>query len=491
MTPVAGSSSSVQPHTEREDVVSIAVYDDDDDDDEPEDEDDGDERKMSAEDRERQRQGLAMSRTKRHPTAVEPPAELLGTWANARMDTESDACELRESAISGSAGARLLFNYYRTLIQNPRVRRNAVLRLIARSTIPGNTHRSRRHDDNDRHRQGPSSAMPRPVADVNTPMTDASVAAPSAPSSMQWGDSVPDTAQSSLPAIAQWGTTPVVPAPTPVQAPAPVVQTPAPVPTPSASSMRSMSVDDLSHYYQTVSPAEWPIGMRANPDLGDVPRGADVRLTPRQADVHAIQAIMVLSPPGSHSHANDQAFQHGAFRRATTQLFSIPGLFEAIHRRAGMSRRAMRPAPYPLPVNNLSPIQVAYWFAVHGVMYGHPILTQLEGFARARRNLQLGRSVSDLSPFPDFPRDLDDALTANSRDGTNEAALDAQFARWLEPPAPIIRSSEQASMMDHANSIPLPPSTAGSLTPLSAPPSTTDASSPHHMAFLVNGRRRF
>ncbi|KII83749.1 hypothetical protein PLICRDRAFT_32735 [Plicaturopsis crispa FD-325 SS-3] len=416
-----------------------------------------DERKMSSAQKERSRHDGAQWRKNSKgpsPKAIMPSNSNLGPWAGYPMLVEQDAQNLYECADEGDAAARLLYNYYRAVIQDSSNPRNAALKWVARRTLAGNGTSRRARDARARteRRQRESSDHPPSMPpDEDTRMggdeTDGAV----------------PMDQDADPA----------PAPTP--------------PATTAVDVRALNAGQLHGYYSNVSPADWPLGLRAEPDLPPLPRAPGNRLNPRIADVNAIHILRGLSPPGSHSGTNDQAFQHAQFRQLSVNLFSIPGLFSRIATIGQYNWSAQPPRTYPFSVHNATFAHVVFWFSMHGVWDGLPLLAQVESFALSRRNERAGRATDDHSPFADFPQNVEAALESLRGVDISDAAMRAEFMVWLppnlmtpavaalpstsaQPAPPFTPSSDQiAEQTALAASIPAPPSTDGSHT--TPPPS--------------------
>ena len=140
------------------------------------------------------------------------------------------------------------------------------------------------------------------------------------------------------------------------------------------------------------------------------PRDLEVYRAPHRYDTLAFFLLWHLVP--QRPRASPHSVHDDRFRTAAMELFSVEGWYNWLVSGGEYHLVPSRhPIRYPYPTDDISPVHVAAWFAVHGVGRDEQIIHCLERWGRRARNQGLGRTPDNLEPWPTKPRDLASVTT--------------------------------------------------------------------------------
>ncbi|KAI9069510.1 hypothetical protein FKP32DRAFT_1671316 [Trametes sanguinea] len=164
---------------------------------------------------------------------------------------------------------------------------------------------------------------------------------------------------------------------------------------------------EIVEYYRKTPTSMWPRGLRQANGLVEPVPGPQTFAEPYLPDAYGAFIFKHTLP---HYPRRPKVREHTAnIKRAMTQLFSVTGAYNWIVERGGYETEHVDyPATYPYDTPGLSAIHMAAWLAEHGIGRESNAIQYLERWCRIARNKSLHRELNDTSPWPDFPRTLED-----------------------------------------------------------------------------------
>ncbi|KAJ7067713.1 hypothetical protein B0H15DRAFT_958203 [Mycena belliarum] len=144
--------------------------------------------------------------------------------------------------------------------------------------------------------------------------------------------------------------------------------------------------------YEDIATNRWPKAMRtADGTLPDEPYAV-----PHAGDVRAWVTLNKLMPVRIRSGSS---IHRARWLDAATRIFSVSGTFDAIASQGDYPSASHDHEHFPFDATNVSDAQVVCWITQHGIDPETTAVIALEGYARARRNVNDGNSDLDGEEF--------------------------------------------------------------------------------------------
>ncbi|KAI9063737.1 hypothetical protein FKP32DRAFT_1603398 [Trametes sanguinea] len=170
---------------------------------------------------------------------------------------------------------------------------------------------------------------------------------------------------------------------------------------------------EIVEYYRRMPTSMWPRGLRQVPGMIEPTPGPTTFAEPYLPDAFG---AFILKHTLPHYPRRAKVREHTVrIKRAMIQLFSVPGAYTWIVEQGGYETEHVDyPSTYPYDTPDLGAIHMAAWLAEHGIGRESNAIQYLERWCRIAWNHSLRRAVDDLSPWPDFPRTLEDYQSPDS-----------------------------------------------------------------------------